>query len=1029
MGEIKRILNPLYQGVIHVFKPPLTIKYPYQKPQNIPEENFRYDPKLGVALPGYKGRHILYLDKCTGCNLCDIACLNIAEAITMVYGFNVFLTFDKSFHDAIKKSDPDALSLINSFAGSVQTDIKQTSRDKQGSSLFADPFQIDTKLLAEKEGRLELKLNLDPIYRDRALSVYEEKIEGTVQKLLSGGWQLSQTEVKDGDRDSEYYSLTKKNLSASLGIVKIDEDMAHNKKSIFPMVDYGRCLPLNTLIIAYDGIKPLSEVKVGDRVLAHTGKFRQVTKVFRRSYGGALYTFRSLGNAELLTVTEEHPIMVHRNGQVAWVMPEEISYRDYLVRPLIQWTNDLGSISYDYEQYHPQGTGGYFTIASNVLQCTPSLMRLIGYYLAEGHADRYRVSFDFANSEISLLNDVKNLSWRIFKENVSVKPDKRSKGVKIVIDSVRVASFFRQFGVFCDSKHLPSWALYLPKMKTVNLLKGLWFGDGHYSNKQYDYMHSNYFTLRTTSRILANQLLYLLGRLHIAASLCTQDQLDRKRCYSVTVHTPYIEKMGNILGIGAKDHGPHSHSYIKLLPEREIVISPVTEIAKSHVSSFEVGNLEVEVDNSYVASNQVVHNCVFCAFCIDPSTPVLTNPGMKAMNEIQVGDLVLTHTGYYKPVTKVWDLLYSGPLYEIRVFGHPDPLICTEDHPILALKRPLSNRKDRRLLRVTEPLVFTLPSELKAGDYLVAPIVKIVLNIREYRQTAQLYKNGSVTKEIVFPTDPDLFRLIGYYLSEGFCDGGRRVSFAFGSQERNLIEDCKALLKKYFLKDAKEEKNTGKGTRVRVDSALAERFFKQFGQGPEFKKLTDWVFFAPPAKQAQLIKGLWLSDGCKISQQRQEYLNVKTTSKTLASQVQAVLARLGVVGLIERQDRPDRLTAYSVNVFGRYAAKLAETCGINFVYARTKSANKFHITEEFVFYPIKNISVKEVSNYRVMDVTVAEDHTFVPSGIVTSNCVDACPFYALEMTGEYELSAYSRESLLYDPKMLAQPHLKHERRL
>jgi NADH-quinone oxidoreductase subunit I len=46
--------------------------------------NYRFDPKRRVAEAGFKGRHMLHLDKCTGCSLCAIACENIAEAIEMV---------------------------------------------------------------------------------------------------------------------------------------------------------------------------------------------------------------------------------------------------------------------------------------------------------------------------------------------------------------------------------------------------------------------------------------------------------------------------------------------------------------------------------------------------------------------------------------------------------------------------------------------------------------------------------------------------------------------------------------------------------------------------------------------------------------------------------------------------------------------------------------------------------------------------------------------------------------------------------
>ena len=34
-------------------------------------------------------------------------------------------------------------------------------------------------------------------------------------------------------------------------------------------------------------------------------------------------------------------------------------------------------------------------------------------------------------------------------------------------------------------------------------------------------------------------------------------------------------------------------------------------------------------------------------------------------------------------------------------------------------------------------------------------------------------------------------------------------------------------------------------------------------------------------------------------------------------------------------------------------------------------------------------------------------------------CVDACPFYALYMTNDYELSSFSKEALIYTPSQLA----------
>src|SRR5207249_3479663 len=142
--------------------------------------------------------------------------------------------------------------------------------------------------------------------------------------------------------------------------------------------------------------------------------------------------------------------------------------------------------------------------------------------------------------------------------------------------------------------------------------------------------------------------------------------------------------------------------YIKMTDG--MILSPVVEISVKEVKEFEVLNLEVEGDNTYVASNQIVHNCVFCGLCIAPETLVVTNPSVKPMSEISVGEMVLTHTGDYKPVTKVWDMRYSGPLYRVYVYGKPEPLVCTRDHRILAVSRPRSGRSDGRLKRPLEPL-------------------------------------------------------------------------------------------------------------------------------------------------------------------------------------------------------------------------------------------------------------------------------------------------------------------------------------
>jgi len=60
----------------------MTLRYPEQK-LVLQGPGYTFDPKLGVGRPGFKGRHLLLEDKCTGCQLCAIACDGVAVAIEM----------------------------------------------------------------------------------------------------------------------------------------------------------------------------------------------------------------------------------------------------------------------------------------------------------------------------------------------------------------------------------------------------------------------------------------------------------------------------------------------------------------------------------------------------------------------------------------------------------------------------------------------------------------------------------------------------------------------------------------------------------------------------------------------------------------------------------------------------------------------------------------------------------------------------------------------------------------------------------
>ncbi|MDG6914160.1 MAG: 4Fe-4S binding protein [Nitrososphaerota archaeon] len=477
---IKGVLVATWSGTRHFFRHRITLRYPDQK-QDLEGQGYRYDARQGVGLPGFKGRHILRFEKCTGCQLCAIACDGVAVAIDMQ---------------------------------------------------------------------------------------------------------------------------------------KVEKGKPQNKKEIWPAVDYGRCVPSGTPVMTSNGIVPIEQIKVGDKVLTHKGNLKSVTKTFQRQFTGKMFTFKTLGNSDKLSVTEGHPVLAYSGGTARWVDPSVIRYKTYLTRPIITEVKEVPALSYDYELYHPTGRGGYFTVEVVSLQFTHELGRLVGYYLSEGSCDRYQVSFSIDADEEALRDDIARCVMAVFNEGVDLRPDARQNGLKVVVESARAAGFFKQFEAM-QGKALPPWGLTLPTGLQSEIIRAAYWGDG-YCSKRRSYRHpthSSFFAIRTASKDLATQYTYLLSRLGILSSINITRQRAREPCFSVAVHSPYLEKMGELIEVAAVNSPLQPCSSIKMTDD--MVVSPVVEISVRDVVEERVYNLEVQDDNSYVASNISVHNCVFCGLCVD----------------------------------------------------------------------------------------------------------------------------------------------------------------------------------------------------------------------------------------------------------------------------------------------------------------------------------------------------------------------------------------------------------------------------
>lgn len=382
--------------------------------------------------------------------------------------------------------------------------------------------------------------------------------------------------------------------------------------------------------------------------------------------------------------------------------------------------------------------------------------------------------------------------------------------------------------------------------------------------------------------------------------------------------------------------------------------------------------------------------------CFTKGTKIWTNPDHKNIEEIKVGDRVLTHTGQYADVYHVQERPYTGNLYTIEYYGDATQKIeVTEEHPFVAVKRNLQNERNRNWTRKWLPM-----KALLKGDYLAIPIDKRIESTHQQIVTVPIGNGSHGFKNLAVPVPStrSFFRLAGYYLAEGSVDkNGHYLNFSFHEKERDYIEDVKSLLREVFqvekINESYHKKNRGISVVV-CSTALARVFTILFGKNAFERKIPEWMRWEEPAKQRELILGLFRGDGNYYLGQnkhgRKELFRISTISETLACSVKDILLRLGVVGSLNCQKTrgPGRKPMYNVCIGGEqaeYFGALVGT-GVKHLLNKKKRATMFHIDEHFAYLPVKKITKRSVKNLPVYNFSVKGDESYVAGGVAVHNC-------------------------------------------
>ena len=369
--------------------------------------------------------------------------------------------------------------------------------------------------------------------------------------------------------------------------------------------------------------REIKEIKINDRVLTHNGRFRPVTRVIKREHHNAIYHI-DCGGLNKVNITENHPIFVIKRKQIQCY--ESKTRGIQVCNPTRQCYNKCKKgkkIDFEPQFLTPDKVhkGDYLILtrpnprfSDNSL--SPDFLRFLGYYLAEGNVEynyprvkrnggvkknqgiKYEagVGLCFNIAEEKYINDTMAILQNIGL-HPKYKPASHNRGIIKTYNSDFARTVKSLCGEYSHRKRLSAKLLKMDKSLLMNVILGLFRGDGHLATNN----RKRTLVLKTASEVLASQVSYILLSNNIKNTITISNQNNRKPAYMVNVNGSEINKIDeHIEVLSQRNRKPMTCEYGYLVR--------INSINKEHYNG-DVYNLAVEGDNSYVCNHLAVHNC------------------------------------------------------------------------------------------------------------------------------------------------------------------------------------------------------------------------------------------------------------------------------------------------------------------------------------------------------------------------------------------------------------------------------------
>lgn len=395
------------------------------------------------------------------------------------------------------------------------------------------------------------------------------------------------------------------------------------------------CFPPGQKIKTPFGYHNIEELDEEHYVISGQGLIRKILATHKRNYTGELVDVKVRKFGGIVSLTSDHQLKIirpktryfkktkqfyrrvrkyiedhddslettrkaiHKYGNILEVSAGELEKYDFVLYPISKQITDIEEIDLNSYLTKRYTHGKKPPKITSKIRVDDSLLKLLGYYIAEGSNNRAYIRFSLGNHEEDFAQEIIRLIRKIF--NLEAKIHRRTgkkTGIEITACHSYLANIFENLcGKGAAEKHIPFVFQELPPAKQMILVQAIFKGDG--SSYVADNSSKRHFAITVISRIMIEQIVDILLRNNIFPSYylhpskISQGGVNHKQSYGV---------------FWSEEARPKHSLLYKDNNESLFWLLPIKQLNKRFYTG-PVYNLTIEEDHSYVATNFAVLNC------------------------------------------------------------------------------------------------------------------------------------------------------------------------------------------------------------------------------------------------------------------------------------------------------------------------------------------------------------------------------------------------------------------------------------